>query len=134
MNFLCDTNIISEMMKRSPHPLVEQWFNTQQIIYLSVITVEEIDCGLAYKHAARQSEWFQKFLRLRGEVLPVTEVIARQSGVWRGAFRQKGIIRTQADLLIAATAKLHQLVLVTRNTPDFEGCELQLLNPFESVT
>lgn len=134
MNYLCDTNILSEMMRRSPDPLVEQWFQAQAIISLSVITVEEIDCGLAYKQAPRQREWFQKFLALRGKILPVTEAIARQSGLWRGSFRQQGIIRTQADLLIAATAKVHQLVLVTRNTPDFEQCELQLSNPFKSVT
>jgi predicted nucleic acid-binding protein len=130
MNFVCDTNIISEMMKRAPHPEVEQWFNAQTSIRLSVITVEEIYCGLAYKKAIRQLEWFQKFLKLRGKTSPITKEIAHQCGLWRGEFRRQGIIRTQADLLIAATAKVHNLVLATRNTCDFEGCGLQLFNPF----
>ena len=58
------------------------------------------------------------------------EIIARRSGLWRGEFRRQGIPRTQADLLIAATAEVHKLVLVTRNTRDFTGCGLQLFNPF----
>jgi predicted nucleic acid-binding protein len=47
MEYLCDTNIISEMMKHTPQLEVEQWFNVQPIIRLSVITVEEICFGLA---------------------------------------------------------------------------------------
>jgi predicted nucleic acid-binding protein len=58
MIFLCDTNIISEVMKRSPNPAVRQWIGTQDMIYASVITVEEIYCGLVYKDARRQYEWF----------------------------------------------------------------------------
>lgn len=130
MTFLCDTNIVSEIMRPQPQPNVSQWFSQQESIYLSVITVEEVYCGLAFKQATRQLEWFEKFLRLRAEVLPITSVIARRCGWWRGEFRRQGIARTQADLLIAATAETHDLVLVTRNTRDFEGCGLQLLNPF----
>ena len=44
----------------------------------------------------------------------------------------RGIVRDQADMLIAATAQVHQLTLVTRNTRDFEGCGIGLLNPFST--
>lgn len=130
MSFLCDTNIISEMMKLSPEPHVEAWFSAQIIIRVSVITVEEIYFGLTYKQAERQRSWFERFLKFRGEILPITKPIARQCGVLRGKFRKQGIPRTQADMLIAATAKLHHLVLVTRNISDFEHCGLRLFNPF----
>jgi predicted nucleic acid-binding protein len=130
MAFLCDTNILSEVMRRRPQPSVSEWFSQQEKIYLSVITVEEIFYGLAYKEAKRQLEWFEKFLRLRAKVLPITPAIARRCGLWRGEFRRQGLVRTQADLLIAATAETHNLVLVTRNTRDFEGCGLQLFDPF----
>jgi len=130
MAFLCDTNIISEVMRRQPQPRVSQWISQQEKIYLSVITVEEIYYGLAYKEAKRQLEWFEKFIRWRAEILPVTLAIVRRCGLWRGEFRRQGLARTQADLLIAATAEVHALTLVTRNTSDFEGCNLQLFNPF----
>ena len=133
MGFLCDTNILSEVMRPDPQLGVSQWFGQQERIYLSVITVEEIYYGLAYKEAKRQLQWFEKFLRLRAEVLPITLAIALRCGLWRGEFRQQGVVRTQADLLIAATAQTHDLVLVTRNTRDFEDCGLQLFNPFTTL-
>ncbi len=78
-----------------------------------MITVEEIYAGLAYKDAKRQREWFDKLLFFRSEVLAVTSAIATRCRTLRGQFRKNGITRTQADLLIAATAYEHKLVLVT---------------------
>ena len=63
MKFLCDTNVISEVMKRLPNLNVKQWLSEQEMIYLCVIIVEEIYFGLIYKDARRQLEWFEKFLR-----------------------------------------------------------------------
>ena len=74
--------------------------------------------------------WFDRFLIAWCETLPVTEAIARRGGTMRAALRRDGQTRTQADLLIAATAWEHRLPLATRNTPDFEGCGLRLVNPF----
>jgi predicted nucleic acid-binding protein len=87
---------------------------------------------LSYKNASKKRAWFENFVQYRCEVLPVTTDIAKQCGTLRGQLRKKGITRSQADLLIAATALLHKLVLVTRNTRDFEECGIQLFNPFES--
>lgn len=130
MNFLCDTNIISEGMKRQPNPLVDEWLRQQDMLFVSAITVDEIYYGLAYKDARRQKEWFDSFLRLRCEVLPITGAIAIRSGSLRGQFRRNGISRTQADLLIAATAYESQLTLATRNVSDFADCEIRICNPF----
>jgi predicted nucleic acid-binding protein len=131
MNYLIDTNVISEAMKRSPNPKVNQWVTDQEIVYLSVISVEEIYFGLAHKEASRQLEWFERLLQFRAEVLPVTLSRAKHCGTLRGNFYKRGITRTQADLLIAATAHEHNLILSTRNTRDFEDCDIQLFNPFE---
>ena len=64
--------------------------------------------------------------------MPVTLEIARRAGELRGAFAARGIVRSQPDMLIAATAQVHALTLVTRNTADFAGCGIPLLNPFSA--
>jgi len=88
---------------------VEEWFSRQYFIFISAVTVEEIYYGLSYKNASKKPAWFENFVQSRSEVLPVTTGIAKQCGTLRGQLRQKGITRSQADLLIAATALLHNL-------------------------
>lgn len=67
----------------------------------------------------------------RCRVFPITEAVARCAGTLRGQLRAAGETRTQADMLIAATAQVHQLELATRNVRDFRGCGLALLDPFD---
>jgi predicted nucleic acid-binding protein len=131
MKWLCDTNIISESMKPGGNSAVTDWLSQRDIVNISVITVEEVFCGLSYKNAGRQIEWFERFMELRCRVLPVGESTARRAGVLRGELRQRGLVRTQADLLIAATALEHDLMLATRNVKDFTGCGLVVHNPFD---
>lgn len=130
MKWLCDTNILSEVFRRNPEKKVIDWLSALDEVYLSVITIEEIFCGLSHLQATKKIEWFEKFIEHRGRVLLVTEEIARQCGTLRGQFLQKGKTRTQADLLIAATAKAHNLALATRNERDFKNCGIPIFNPF----
>lgn len=65
------------------------------------------------------------------KLLSLTPEIARRSGELRGKLRGKGKTHTQADMMIAATAQIHQLTLVTRNIRDFDSCGIPLLNPFQ---
>jgi len=127
---LCDINIISELCRLQPDRGVLAWADQVQTIALSVVTVEEIHFGLAWKNNARIRQWFELFLQQCG-VLPITPAIARQAGEWRGLFQARGETRSQADMLIAATAVVHGLPLVTRNVKDFEGCGIGLVNPFK---
>ncbi|MEH2256076.1 PIN domain-containing protein [Nostoc sp.] len=64
------------------------------------------------------------------QVLPITIEIAKRSRELQGQLRLSGKTHTQADMMIAATAQIHQLTLVTRNIRDFDGCGIPLLNPF----
>ena len=75
--------------------------------------------------------WFTAFLAEYCEVLPVTEEIARVAGEMRGGFKARGIARVQADILIAATARVNRLKLATRNVRDFAGSGILVVNPFE---
>jgi predicted nucleic acid-binding protein len=130
MNVLCDTNILSELARTHPDEKVIAWSKTVTHITLSVITLEEINFGLAWKPNTRILQWFNKFIKDYCEVVPITPEIAIQAGNLRGAFQQNGQARTQADMLIAATAAINGLTLVTRNTRDFAGCNIRLHNPF----
>jgi predicted nucleic acid-binding protein len=130
MTLLCDTNIISELCKPQPDPGVIIWSAEVTIIAISVITLEEIIYGLNAKPNVRIQSWFQEFLKTYCQVFPITLEIAQCAGELRGKLRTQGITRTQADMLIAATAQVHNLTLVTRNTRDFENCNIRMLNPF----
>jgi predicted nucleic acid-binding protein len=130
MTFLVDTNIIGELTRREPNAGVLAWAGTVSVVSLSVITVEEMLFGLAWKPNARIDAWIEGFLAARCRIHAVTDDIARAAGRLRGTLARRGLTRTQADMLIAATAQVHQETLVTRNVRDFEECGIGLLNPF----
>lgn len=130
IQFLVDTNVISELFKPLPNPLVMTWLSSQNIIGISVISVEEIYYGLSYKNAQKQLNWFHDFLRYRCQIFSITPQIAQKCGELRAKLRQQGITRTQADLLIASTAYEYQLSIVTRNTKRLTNCDINIFNPF----
>ncbi|NCS65205.1 MAG: PIN domain-containing protein [Hydrogenophilales bacterium CG03_land_8_20_14_0_80_62_28] len=126
---LVDTNIVSELVRRQPNAGVLAWADGLADFAISVVTVDEIAYGLSWRPNARIEAWFDGFLR-RHPIFPVTEAIARRAGELRGAFAARGIKRSQADMMIAATAQIHALTLATRNEDDFRGCGIPVLNPF----
>ena len=130
MTYLADTNVIGDLARARPNPGVVTWAGQVTSVSLSVVSLEEIRFGLAWKPNARIAAWFERFLAEQCRILPVTDEIARRSGDLRGRLQAKGRIRTQADMLVAATAAAHRLTLVTRNEADFLDCDVTVLNPF----
>jgi toxin FitB len=129
--FLCDTNVISELARPHPNSDVINWISNLETIFISAITLEEIQFGIASRPNDRIQAWFSRFLQTDCIILPVTDSIALRSGQLRGSFRRIGQQRSQADILIAATAIQHELTIATRNLKDFENCDgLLLFNPF----
>ncbi|WP_157639801.1 type II toxin-antitoxin system VapC family toxin [Lamprocystis purpurea] len=132
VTYLVDTNVISELSRREPDPGVLAWAGTVIRYAVSVISVDEVFFGLAWRPNARVLAWMDGYFQ-RHEALPISPVIARRAGELRGQLAARGVVRHQADMLIAATAQAHQLTLVTRNTRDFEHCGIGLLNPFSDA-
>jgi toxin FitB len=130
MTFLADTDIFGELARPRPNPGVLAWAGQVRQLSLSVITLEEIHYGLAWKPNDRIHDWFDRFVEEHCRVLAATDDIARRAGELRGLFRARGETRSQADMLIASTAITHALTLVTRNASDFKGCGTTVLNPF----
>jgi predicted nucleic acid-binding protein len=130
MQYLVDTNIISEIMKKSPDNHVYEWFSKLDKIYFSVITAEEVYFGLSRKKLVQKLAWFQQFVADKAIILEITDNISFWSGEKRGELASTGRVITMADSLIAATAHEHGLILGTRNVKDFQYFGIALVNPF----
>lgn len=136
MAFLLDTNVLSELRRRSAAPPVVAWQKSFKLseYHISVISLMEIRRGAEKVRekdsafAVKLDEWYAHRLlpAYNGRILPITlpicEILA--------CFPQKPT-RPELDALIAATAKLHKLTIATRNTQDFEGLGIDLINPWE---
>jgi toxin FitB len=129
--YLVDTNVVSEFIKKRPNANVMSWLQTVERIAISAVTIEEANYGLAWRPDARKLSLFRASVERMHMVYPITESIAQRAGVLRGQFQAQGITRTTPDMLIAATAQEHQLIIATRNVNDFSGCGVQVLNPFD---
>ena len=130
---LADTNVISEFVKTTPDGQVMRWLESVQLMAISAITLEEAHFGLAWQPNTRKLALFNALVERLHAVYPITPAIAQRGGVLRGQFQAQGIVRSAPDMLIAATAIEHQLVLATRNVRDFIGCGVQVVNPFDGV-
>jgi predicted nucleic acid-binding protein len=128
---LADTNVISEFVKSTPDAQVMRWLESVQLMAISAVTLEEAHFGLAWQPNTRKLALFNALVERMHSVYPITPVIAQRGGALRGQFQAQGITRSTPDMLIAATAIEHQLVLATRNVRDFLGCGVQVVNPFD---
>lgn len=138
MRFLLDTCVLSEVVKPEPNPGVTAWLDAadEYTLHLSVLTLGEIQKGVSGLPSGQRKQRLQSWLdrdlrdRFSGRVLPVAEEIATEWGLLAGEAKQKGIAAPVIDTLLAATARQHNLVLVTRNIKDFEPFSVHLLNPW----
>ncbi len=135
MSYLLDTNIVSELRKRVPDAGVSRWLRTVDggELYLSVLVVGEIVQGVERlrRRDPAQAVGFDRWLAdLRGQfgdrIVPVDVTVAVEWGRLNGSGPLPVV-----DGLLAATAKVHDWTLVTRNVADVDRTGVRLLNPFE---
>ena len=133
--YLVDTNVLSELRRPKRSPSVVAWFESVAAddLFLSVLTLGEIRRGIESlrvkdpKAAGALERWFNGLCADFAEkILPVDLAVAEQWG--RLSIRQP---LPSIDGLLASTAIIHDLTMVTRNTADFERSGVALLNPFE---
>ena len=129
--YLVDTNVLSECLRPQPLPQVLAWFEQAGDIGLSVVTVEEMVFGLSWRPSPQKQQLLRHFLD-QAQIYDITRSVAERAALLRGGLRAQGVQRSVPDMLIAATALEHRLVLVTRNLRDFAGCALELYNPFDA--
>jgi predicted nucleic acid-binding protein len=138
MNFLLDTNVISESMKAQPNPGVVDWLADadEDRVFLSVVTLTELRYGIermaAGSRRKRLNDWLQDELPLRfeGRVLAIDGAVADACGRLVARSESLGRPIEAMDAFIAATAEVHRLTLVTRNISDFQPTVRAILNPW----
>ncbi len=132
MAYLVDTNIVGELMKKAPDAKVLRWFKkTGDELGISAVSLEEVYFGLSWRPAPAKLQFFEAIASGFKHRYNITPAIAQRAGRLRGQLKAEGISRSPPDMLIAATAIEHQLAIVTRNTRDFLGCGVQVINPFD---
>lgn len=132
--YLLDTNIVSELRRPRPHGAVVAWLRDvrNEDLHISAVTIGEIQAGveITREHdeakAAEIEAWLEQFAQTHN-------VIAMDATAFRSWAR---LMHRKADdliedAMIAATAAIHNLIVVTRNVRDFEGFNVLTLNPFE---
>lgn len=131
--FLLDTNVVSELRRRRPHGAVLAWLEAQDDsnLQISAVTLGEIQAGIEItrgQEPARADEieaWADQ-LSAAWNILPVDAPVYR---LWAKLMHGRSD-HLYEDALIAATALVHGLTVVTRNLADFEHFDVRLINPF----
>jgi toxin FitB len=132
--FLLDTNVVSELRKTKPHGAVVAWFQQLQIeqIFISAVTVGELQSGIErtrnqdVQKAQEIETWLDNLLGSLA-VLPMDAKCFRE---WARLMHRRSSYLLE-DAMIAATARVHQLIVSTRNERDFQDLGVQVLNPFK---
>ncbi|WP_093088293.1 type II toxin-antitoxin system VapC family toxin [Sphingobium sp. AP50] len=132
--YLLDTNVVSELRRARPHGAVLNWLESQddQNLYLSAVTLGEIQAGIEITRSqnlvrAGEIKTWADAVADAWNILPIDAAIYRQ---WAKLMHGQSD-HLYEDALIAATAHVHDLTVVTRNIGDFTIFNVRLLNPFE---
>ena len=135
--YLLDTNIVSELRRARPHGAVIAWLRDirDEDLHVSAVTIGEIQSGIEITReqdetkAAEIEAWLEQVT----ETYNVISMDARAFRSWARLIhgRTDDLIE---DAMIAATAAVHNMTVVTRNVRDFEVFNVRTLNPFDVMT
>jgi predicted nucleic acid-binding protein len=134
--YLLDTNVISELRRQRPHRAVLAWLRSvdDSDLRVAAITLGEIQAGIEITHAqneARAAE-LETWLDQISALYNVLDMDGRTFRLWARLMHGRGDHLIE-DAMIAATARVHGLTVVTRNTRDFAPFGVKTLNPFKAA-
>jgi predicted nucleic acid-binding protein len=135
--YLLDTNVISELRRPRPHGAISAWLReaSDAEIHLSAVTIGELQAGIEITReqdpakAAEIESWLEQVAQTYN-VLPMDAAIFR---AWARLMHRQSDDLIE-DAMIAATAIVHNLTVVSRNVRDFDRLGVRTLNPFSART
>lgn len=139
MNFLLDTNVLAEWVKPLPEPRVVTWLaeTDEDRMFLSVVSFAEIRRGIEAMDDGRRRERLAQWLtddltgRFSGRILDIDLRVAQAWGSVVVRSARSGVPVAAMDAFLAATARVHGLALVTRDTRDFRAAGIEVFDPWE---
>jgi toxin FitB len=133
--FLLDTNVISELRRAKPHGAVLSWLRAapEQDLHLSAVSLGEIQAGieLTREQDPAKADVLESWLQQVAASYNVLAMDAETFRIWARLMHRRSDTLYE-DAMIAATAKRHQLTVVTRNVSDFSHFGVTLVNPFDA--
>ena len=131
--YLLDTNVVSELRKPKPHGAVVQWMQeiSDAELHISAVTIGEIQAGieLTREQDEPKAAELEQWLELVSGAFNVVPMDAAAFRMW-ARLMHRASDTLYEDAMIAATAKVHKLTVVTRNVTDFKHFGVKVLNPF----
>ena len=140
MNYLLDTNVVSEWVKPRPNAGVVRWLHEadEDELFLSAVTMAELRYGVERLKNGRRRTELEKWLagdlteRFAGRILAVEEKIAAAWGRVMARSEARGKRLGVVDGFLAATAEVHELIVVTRDVRAYEGFVRDIYDPWKS--
>ena len=135
--YLLDTNVLSDGMKKIPNESVAVWRKRYEgDSFISVISIEEMRIGQLMLPKGRRREALKNMIdevlsSYIGSILSYGEYDAERCAKFHAFALKNGRTPSLGDLMIAATAYIHNLIVVTRNVKDFDYLPIKVINPFE---
>ena len=134
-SFLLDTNVISELTKPSPEADVLSFLTEETDLWIPAITLYELEFGVQDLPQGRRREQLHSAILaiLAGfdnRILSLGREEAEEAAILQVLAKSNGYNVGLADCLIAGTARVHDLVVVTRNVRDFDPLSVSILNPW----
>lgn len=133
--YLLDTNVLSELTKAAPEPQVIEFLSSNGDTWLPAIVMYELEFGLQILPEGRRLDQLRSLQsalleEYEDRIIPIGRKEAEMTAILQADARKAGYTVSLADALVAGTARVHDLIVVSRNVKDFDPMSVTIYNPW----